>query len=147
MEERVEKVIYAAGFFDGEGSVGTPYKRFLAVRASQVDPRPLVLLRDLFGGAIRQHHTDAASRAKGWKPAWTWILQGQPAAEALAEMLPYLIVKRDVAELGIALSALTQRHGGSWSRAGNPGRRAEQEAIGQKIRDLNDYRGGKARRA
>jgi hypothetical protein len=145
--DRIQQVIYAAGFFDGEGTVGTPHRRFLYVAASQVDPRPLQLLVELFGGAIYSHHQGPKFEAKRVKPAWRWNLTGASAAVALAEMLPYLIVKRDVAELGIALAALTSTVDGQWSREANPERRARQETLGDRIRRLNDFRGGKARRA
>jgi len=100
-------VVWAAGFFDGEGHVriSRPCPRkarySLAIIIGQVDPRPLSYLRALFGGAItsngpRQRSTHA--------PAFRWILSGPSAGSFLRAVQPYLRVKDREAAVGIAFA-------------------------------------------
>ena len=86
-------IAYAAGFFDGEGSLGVcrPDGKSVSIRAfwSQNDPYPLLWLQELFGGTIASHSD---------RKAWQFTVANQGAADALAAMLPYLIVKADRVE-------------------------------------------------
>lgn len=88
-------VSYAAGFFDGEGSVVLKADGALTISATQKDPRPLRLLEHLFGGSIGY-----IERSK-CRPYSYWQVRGEEASAALQRMLPFLIVKRDQAELAI----------------------------------------------
>jgi hypothetical protein len=96
------EVAWAAGFFDGEGCVsakraGRRYNLMIAV--TQIDLRPLLKMRRLFGGFICAH----PARKEGWAKWYQWVASACQAAQALKAMLPYLMVKREVAELGLAL--------------------------------------------
>lgn len=143
---RQTRVAWAAGFFDGEGSVGTPTRRHINISISQVDPRPLAIVKELFGGKIF-FHDSAGVRRNGdrWKPQWRYHLSGYQASVALREMLPYLIVKRDSAELAIEM-ARTMRP----TRKGRPSKlsaeeTARREDLAGKIRYLNHDKGSKVR--
>ena len=100
-------VAWAAGFFDGEGhvriSAPTPGKpRYsLAVIIGQVDPRPLIHLRDLFGGAIM---SNGPRRRPTHSPAWRWVLSGPAAGRFLAMVRPHLRVKDREAAVGLAFA-------------------------------------------
>lgn len=91
IDERTALVIWAAGFFDGEGTVGLVRTRMggriidLRIRVGQKTPEALQPFMSLWGGSIyhRQKPTDFYIWAKG----------SRPALNALLEMEPYLIVK------------------------------------------------------
>jgi hypothetical protein len=103
---------YLAGFFDGEGSIGVyAYARrnngggafgSLAISASQVDRHPLDTLVQRFGGSLR------LNRKSRTRPVWQWKLNGPAASNALRHMLPFLIVKRQQAELAIRFQSLVR---------------------------------------
>jgi hypothetical protein len=97
---REQKVIYIAGFFDGEGciviNVNQTGYAYVQCIIGQRNPEPLELIKEVFGGgAVRkvtagkngQHHS--------------LNVNGYKAYTMLAELLPYLIVKRSQAELAI----------------------------------------------
>lgn len=56
----------------------------------------LIKLRGLFGGTIVKKRP-----RDGYMPQWRWIVYGNNAASALTAMLPYLVTKKDQAEVAI----------------------------------------------
>jgi hypothetical protein len=98
---RYESVIWAAGFFDGEGCVsivrqvkyGKAY-HWLDISVYQNHSASLALLRELFGGSVRPEQN-----------AWKWRACGPTAGAALREMLPYLRVKRGQAAVAVSFQA------------------------------------------
>lgn len=103
-----EKLIWAAGFFDGEGYIrvakASPGRAVghLKVNITQVIREPLELFRELFGGGIYTAPRGSASR----QHADRWEAVSATAARALEAMLPYLVVKREHAEIALAYQAL-----------------------------------------
>jgi hypothetical protein len=94
-------VIWAAGFFDGEGCVCIvkQVKRqktyhWLDISVYQNHRASLEELQGLFGGSI-------VIEGRAWK----WRACGPTAGEALREMLPYLRVKRAQAEIAVAFQS------------------------------------------
>ena len=95
---------YAAGIFDGEGSVGikvhqgvhgpihSPY-----ATVSQTRPQVLHWLVERFGGSLR------FNKSGGKYGIWTWWLSARLAINFLKEIQPYSIVKRE--EIRITLKA------------------------------------------
>ena len=95
-----EDLAYAAGFFDGEGSVGikmhkgkrglfhTPY-----ATVSQVRPEVLIWMRELFGGSIRFNEQG------GKNGIWALQLSARKALNMLRALLPFLKVKKQEAQL------------------------------------------------
>lgn len=87
-------VIWAAGFFDGEGSVGLFRARAgnkvmtLRIRVSQNTREPLERFMLLWGGSI--WHRQATGRQT---EHYSWAKSSRPAFDALVEMEPYLTVK------------------------------------------------------
>lgn len=130
-------VAWAAGFFDGEGCVFAGHDRsrdgyhiwrfFLVV--SQVDPRPLTALQARWGGTI-QFKKSANPRHRD---QWTWRISGQPASVFLAEILPLLRVKAEVASAALPVMFRTHRHGVRFS----PAEIAERQAALDFIRSSN----------
>jgi hypothetical protein len=95
---------YFAGFFDGEGCIriqsshkGTSWH--IRVTCVQRNPAPLLLMVERYGGA-------AGKFSKGRnEDMWTWYAMGPKAAAFLERVLPYLIVKREQAEMALAFQA------------------------------------------
>lgn len=103
-------VPYIAGFFDGEGTVdirwrmakagnGKKYERFeVRVMLCQMVIKPLEMCRGRWGGSIQMQKVPR------------WIVTGQQAAKFLRDILPFLIVKKDEAEIAVEFAA-TMRDG------------------------------------
>lgn len=97
-------VAYAAGLFDGEGcvhigqvSVPTGRRHREQVQIANTDPRPLLWLKDRFGGWIR-----SAQSASNWKPAFFWVASGKDGERFLRLIQPYTIIKAD--QIAVALA-------------------------------------------
>ena len=107
--DRTAKLIWAAGFFDGEGSIGiypagSSGRSFqLSIVVGQVDTRPLQVFQELFEGNLFENAW--AKRAKKGRVGWSWRASSRRAAAILTEMLPYLVNKRDEATLAIEFQA------------------------------------------
>jgi hypothetical protein len=100
-------VEYLAGFFDGEGCIGIRKPSLHGVRSdlyalwigvSNTDPRPLQYFVKAFGGSVRGPYHGKRNH----KPIYQWKVCSRQAENSLRAMLPYLIVKKDRAEIGIA---------------------------------------------
>lgn len=98
---------YAAGFFDGEGTVdiryrkthGGKYDRFeLRCSMSQVNTEVLVWFQTNFGGSVCARKRGAISQ---------WVVVGPMAADFLRRALPFLIVKRDQAVIALEFEETT----------------------------------------
>ena len=108
---REEKILYLAGFFDGEGCVRvhcnravqkygavSPCHRLVLIVNQRADhSEPLLMLKEVFGGWLGK-----GSSRKGCRPIASWQIHGKHAFAALKLMLPYLTVKRAAALAGIA---------------------------------------------
>ncbi len=105
---------YAAGFLDGEGCIaiikggrnpnnGDTYFQ-AGVYVSQVDPTPLLWLREHWGGTITAKKGSSGTRA------WQWHVRSQLAYSILRDVLPYLQVKRANAENALKLAELRKGH-------------------------------------
>lgn len=111
---RSTELAWAAGFFDGEGSIGTPGRLYVALGISQVARGPISKFEELFGGKVYAHHRSNPRHSD----AWRWVLTGRPAADALGGMLPYLLLKVNEARWAIELARLVPEYDG----AGKKGR-------------------------
>lgn len=90
---------YAAGFFDGEGSVfiERPRQRrgfTVVVSMGQNDQRPLLWIQSLWGGRIVPHN-------KG--RSFVWRCNSAIAGNFLKDIYPYLKVKERVVSLALEL--------------------------------------------
>jgi hypothetical protein len=93
---------YFAGLFDGEGSVAAYRTKAgystLQVTIQMTVREPVALMHERFeGGRLRLE----PARNLRCKPTFHLRWYGQPALRVLYELEPYLIVKREVARLGI----------------------------------------------
>jgi len=101
---REQWVCWAAGFFDGEGSIGIRKDSktrhyYLHLTVAQVDVASLQVIQSLFGGRINQREKRTEKR----RAISSWRLASQGARQVLEALLPFLIVKRRQAELAIDL--------------------------------------------
>lgn len=102
---------YLAGLFDGEGHIGyykntTGYGNFnLMVTITNTDHRVMKWLKDkLTIGKI------SPKQKTHNKPAWTWqIRNSHDAFEFLQIILPYLVIKKDQADLLLSLLDAEQK--------------------------------------
>lgn len=106
---------WAAGFVDGEGSIGVERRgersngARLVLTVVQKHPEPLQELRRLFGGYLDWQ----ANQGRG---KWRWRVQSRHAAEVLETIRPFLRVKGAEADVAIQF----QRARGQ-GRATDPG--------------------------
>ena len=102
---KAHRLAWAAGFFDGEGYVtvqvrGGKYKgHYIRIGVNHVLPEPLYEMQKLFGGVIRKQ-----KQAKGNRHLrHEWGISCAKAADALKQMLPYMLNKDIVAKLALEL--------------------------------------------
>ena len=101
------KLAWAAGFFDGEGCVsiakpvnspngdGKKYHSYqLQIIVAQRDRRPMDALVGLFGGGITPVKIHGSTY-------WYFRRHGRKATPILQAILPFLVLKREQAELAI----------------------------------------------
>ncbi|MBA3758932.1 MAG: hypothetical protein H0X07_00195 [Gemmatimonadales bacterium] len=101
-------VRYAAGLFDGEGSIRITYQKLksfknhvryqLYVNVAQCDPRPLLALQREFEGSF---HWATRPKKENHRALHSWIICSQQALRFLERVRPYLIVKAEQADLAI----------------------------------------------
>lgn len=98
--QELQKIIWAAGFIDGEGCIrinsytsrkSTLYN--IVLKVSQKKKEPLEILVSLFGGKIGKY---------GQRNIYQWQVTNKMANEALKSLLPYLILKKEQAELALS---------------------------------------------
>ncbi len=133
---------YTAGLFDGEGSVGIregrkagqvkPRYHSLTVSITSTEPALTSWLQEHFGGTVNPNHRENAAR--NYKDAWKWQLRARHAGAFLEAILPYLIVKRPQALVGLELRKLA---GQGRATPVTPELWAKREALKQEMHRLN----------
>jgi hypothetical protein len=93
------KLAYAAGYFDGEGSIGILSQGVgkgtqLRVEIRSCDLDTLRLFKDLFGGSLA-----AQKYGRLPYPVFRWAVNNRDAMRVLGVMLPYLRAKAKEAHL------------------------------------------------
>lgn len=143
--KKKEFYAYLAGFFDGEGSVcilkylNKNYKNvnptyMLSVRWANTNLEVLNFIKDRIGGWLTEMK-DKRAKGKNWKRFYRIEMNSGRAKKVLNKMLPYLIIKREHAKLGIKLQQDLERS--------RPYRRLTQktmnkrERIRQELKKLN----------
>lgn len=116
---------YVAGLFDADGHItigkwkpaannrrgwSEHYVRYqLLLAISQVHYPLIKKLADQFGGAF--HRNDSAHRRNANnRIVYTWKLSSDMAAKMLKTMLPWLVVKKEQAELALKFQEHVNRH-------------------------------------
>lgn len=114
------ELAYLAGFLDGEGNIRIARNSknakgyYLRISATQVSVAPLALLQSRFGGYIyKRKHVQRRDGCIRRVPTSEWVLSGPRASQALRDLLPYLVVKRDAAIIGIDFQKIVRPRNGS----------------------------------
>ena len=105
------RLAWAAGFIDGDGFITIQRRNqkvketvytslYLRVGACQAQQAPLLELQSLFGGSIRSKNS-GLREGYNRKAQWVWTLSCNQATEALIQLLPFLIHKKEVATIAI----------------------------------------------
>ncbi len=103
-------IIWAAGFIDGEGSIGlkTSYQGrrvVLCLQVAQVAPEPLLRLQSLWGGALRARKARGGNRSDYYQ----WFIWCQNALKCCQDIVPFLSVKQEQAKLAIEFQTPLRR--------------------------------------
>lgn len=135
-----------AAFIDGEGcigSYGTGKNRAGGYRTQNVrviicncDARLMTWLKEKFGGCVSQSKPTSGKTGVIWSAQFRWYLTGKSAASVLVGCLPYFVMKRDQAELGIAIQKLTRSPGGM-----GPGSKLSDSIVEERNRISNELSG------
>lgn len=130
------RAAYFAGILDGEGTVHSEILHHTTrnprynVRVSVVNTDVALIrwIQENFGGYVYERHS--ASHPE-WKTKYEWVSAKETIIEILESVLPYLIVKKQQAELGILLRKdIVSGNGRSVDRA-------YRQELCEKIRLLN----------
>jgi hypothetical protein len=132
-----ERIPYLAGFIDGEGSIAVGISKnpkgerrwYLRFSVHQVNPAPLLILKEIFGGSINQ------TKHEEKKTIYEWVAVSMSAYEALVQLRPFLIVKADEADAGIEFQRLLLARGTRRKPLSDEEREAR-ESVYQKLRAL-----------
>jgi len=125
--------VYAAGFFDGEGSInitkgtngkGTEYF-VLEASVSQVDPRPLEFLQEIWGGNLRAVNANN----ERCRPFHRWGIRSQMAENFIRDIRPYLKVKDIEADIALNFRTVKSKY---IKKATGRGSEVDQEAFNQR---------------
>ena len=135
-----EELAYTAGFFDGEGSISiikyNPSVRCsiptfsLVVKVTNNDKVVLEQLKGWFGGSVSPQN-------RGYR-TYEWQVTSLLAKSFLEQVLPYLIIKKDRACLGIEF----QKHKSSYKKLERTKSMPEEEILArntyrERIHELN----------
>lgn len=115
MPTDIATLAYAAGIFDGEGSVvirsmkkkGEDVARYhnVSVSVTSTDTILTDWLSATFGGRVAANHKENAAR--NYKDAWKWQLLSQQAENFLRAVHPYLKIKVRQADVAFRLRKTT----------------------------------------
>jgi hypothetical protein len=104
-----------AAYIDGEGSILINPRRhrkdysteasgfYLRITVANTDVRLPVWCKENFGGSYKDANTEKWYVDKNYKRAYHWGCASQRAAWILWNCLPYFVMKREQAEIGIQL--------------------------------------------
>src|SRR5258708_5079724 len=92
IEPSPEELIWAAGFYEGEGCVQRVHGKAtgIVVVVGQKDPEPLHWLRDRWGGSVRLRKNSGVNK----QPMWVWYVSGDRGRDFLAAIYPLLLSLR-----------------------------------------------------
>lgn len=94
-------LIWAAGFFDGEGCVSVVLQKrgdfMVRLFVGNTNVQALFAFKEMFGGTIYERPAKSIRH----KTAYQWQVVSGQAFRALEQLLPYLRVKREQAELAL----------------------------------------------
>lgn len=97
------ELAYFAGFIDGEGSFVLHHRKGSHVYSCQLqvgntDARVLEWIQTRFGGSVNLERRNNPKH----KLVYRWISEANSLSDVITALLPYLVVKKDQAELILA---------------------------------------------
>ena len=97
------ELAYAAGLFDGEGSIMLRPRRprnngTLIVSMSNTDAALIAWMKERWGGFAKPYRMQGNR-----KPAWSWCLAARAAARFLSAIQPYVVSPRNKQRIRLAL--------------------------------------------
>lgn len=100
-----------AAFLDGEGCITigktkNSRAQYMKVFIANTDPRLMEWLRDTFGGTVNGKKRENREKHK---PCYVWTVCSQMAWIVLLCVMPYLIIKREQAEVALAFQRTMTR--------------------------------------
>ncbi len=118
---------YIAGIIDGEGCIGmgVTFTRHKSKRQTHsvrlaivnTDPRLAQWFCGRFGGTVHRQDPPANKR---WKPKYTWQCGGARAETLIAAIEPFLVLKREQAQIVLAMRAIGRHRGGGTGKGPRP---------------------------
>src|SRR3954465_1048284 len=131
---------YIAGFLDADGWITTFKNQFGAVSFNiGIVNRDLAVLQwvqSVYGGVVKPKHRPTARIGKKWSQTWTWNATSECVLTVLTELIPFLRVKREQAELVLEMVKTRQvRSPGCYKL--EPEVKARREEIYIRVRTLN----------
>lgn len=104
-----------AAYIDGEGHIALNENKmgngkhyaYLRVIVTNTDPRLIVWCQRLFGGGVLRGKQQPNAK---WKRCFKWTATCRHAEAVLRGCLPYFVLKRDQAELGLAFQETVRYH-------------------------------------
>lgn len=103
---------YLAGSIDADGCIsivkmkrtagGKCDRHELRLHITNTDLRFLEIIQLQFGGSLKGVRSDNNRNPK-WKTAYSWRTQGKNAEDIIKRVFPYLIIKKDRAEVALEL--------------------------------------------
>jgi hypothetical protein len=136
---------YLAGFIDADGSITIVIARYkdketgkikvqyrAKLSAHNCKVEPIQLLQETFGGGKLRYKKTGKARAKEhWRPCYEWTITSTMATSAMKQMLPFLRIKREQADICLQLQEIRDKHPVVWQRW-NPALAAQmQEKLGE----------------
>ena len=106
---------YLAGFFDGEGCITLcdgKRKYNLKCICGNTVKESVELFQERFGGKV--YLQDRPFNKPNWKVLWKWVVTDSLADAFIREILPYLRIKRAVAELALEFRAIPLKPKGNF---------------------------------
>lgn len=128
---------YLAGIVDGEGCISLEKRENnnyrIVISVANTDGRLIDWIFENFGGRIKIHN-----RGEIHKKSWKWIITGQKAISLIKDIIPFLIVKKNQAELILLLDGKYINYGrGKQELRGVPTEIMEERSnLYIKLRDL-----------
>jgi hypothetical protein len=122
------ELVRLAAFMDGEGSIvlGNQKRRIrnLRLQLCNTDPRLILWAKELFGGSMSREIKHG--KVKNTRNIFRWHVSSKQAELLLKAILPYLILKKEQAEVALAYR----------TTVGSVGKRVSEETNQKRI-DLN----------
>ena len=133
-----------AAYIDGEGCIDihthNQFRKhlnrvhtahYIRINIANTDFRLPVWCRDMFGGRVHLEHRK--HRHKKWRDVAVWLVTSKRASEILRGVLPYLLLKREQADVALAFQATVKRIGRGGHTEETMNHRLE---LQQEIKDL-----------